>query len=330
MEALKTEIITWPVAGSFKISRSALTEIPVVVVTITKNGKIGRGECRPYARYNENPTSVCEQIKSLEAELSSLNLENLQTRLGAGAARNAVDCALWDLEAQLQNTSVSKLLKLPAPKARDTAFTLSLDTPENMANAAKAALQYNLLKIKIGSNDGLKSALAVMEQRPDAQLIIDANEALDEDAMKKFQTALTSKPVALIEQPMPATQKLPFATANRRPVICADEALHTRNDLQRLWHEGYRAVNIKLDKAGGLTEALALTQTAKEMGFIIMLGCMVGSSLAMAPALLLESYADIIDLDGAALLARDHSDGVSYKDGKIWPAPNHFWGHSRA
>ena len=329
MDTIKCEIVSWPLKEPFRISRSVISDVIVVVVTVTKGPYSGRGECRPYPRYNETPESVCAQIESLKSELATLSLETLGGRLENGAARNAANCALWDLQAQITGKSVSQLLALPPPKARETAFTLSLDKPENMAKAAKAAAQYKHLKIKIGGLDGLDCALAVLTARPDAKLIIDANEALAPAQLAEFQLALAEHSVALIEQPIAAGTPFPEGAENSLPLICADESLHTKDDLQRLWNEGYRAVNIKLDKAGGLSEALELAACAKAMGFTIMLGCMVSSSLSIAPALLLESYADVIDLDGAALLSRDHLGGMIYENGMVAPAPESFWGHPR-
>ena len=187
----------------------------------------------------------------------------------------------------------------------------------------------SLLKIKIGGRDGLDCALAVLNSRPDAKLIVDANEALSAQDLITFQNELAGRAVVLIEQPMPAGESMPPGVSERRPVICADEALHTQKDLEHLWAAGYRAVNIKLDKAGGLTGALEIAKSAKDMGFEIMLGCMVSSSLAMAPALLLESFADYVDLDGALLLADDHKDKMLYEGGTIAPAPNTLWGWPR-
>lgn len=329
MDAIISEITSWPTQEPFRISRSVVSEVTVVVVTITKGQLSGRGECRPYARYNETAETVMSQIEGLNENLPSLSHINLARRLPNGAARNAIDCALWDLKAQVTGMAVHELLNLPAPKARETAFTLSLASPDKMAEAAKAAANYKLLKIKIGSLDGLDCALAVLNARPDAKLIIDANEALKPEELAGFQSKLAGKSVALIEQPIAAAKSLPHAAANSLPMICADESLHTRADLSRLWTEGYRAVNIKLDKAGGLTEGLELAKAAKAKGFKIMLGCMVSSSLSMAPALVLESFADIIDLDGALLLARDHENGMRYENGLVYPAPEALWGYPR-
>lgn len=325
---LKIKTETWPVAGSFRISRSSLTEISVVTVTVTEDTYIGRGECRPYARYGESPESVTAEIETIRNDIKKgLNLEELQTLLPAGAARNAVDCALWDLKAKQRGQSVSDLIGIPKPQSRKTAYTLSIDTPEKMRASALKASAYPLLKIKIGNHDGLASCLAIMEARPDAELIIDANEALTSHHLNEFQRALHGKPVVMIEQPLlQAHDKLIPNTPNTLPIFCADESLHTAKDLDRLWTAGYRAVNVKLDKCGGLTEGLKLMQAAKAKGFIIMAGCMVGTSLAMAPIMVLESFADYIDLDGPLLLAKDRKKSLHYEGPIIHPPSRELWG----
>ncbi len=329
MLSLKTTIEEWPVTGSFRISRSEITKVTVAVVTASRNGYSGRGECRPYPRYGETPQSVKAQIDSLVPKAGGLSIDNLQDILPAGAARNAADLALWDLRAQEERRAVTDMLGLAEPRARQTAFTLSVAAPQAMAVAAQKASSHQLLKMKTGQSETVNCVKAVLTARPDAQLIIDANEALTTAQCRELQSALAGTPTRLIEQPIPAGSPLPDPSGQSTPIICADEALHTRSDLPALWAAGYRVVNIKLDKAGGLTEAVKLARAAKTQGFQIMLGCMVGTSLAMMPALLLESFADVIDLDGALLLERDHTNGVGYEDGMIRPAPKGFWGYPR-
>jgi len=318
----------WPVQGKFRISRSSLTQITVVTVQIREGQHRGRGECRPYPRYNETPASVTAQIESIRADIEAgMNNEALQSALPAGAARNALDCALWDLKARQTGQSVSELLSLPAPTTRKTAYTLSIDTADKMRAAALKASAYPLLKIKIGGPEGLAACLTVMESRPDAELIIDANEALSPKDLPAFQSALSDKPVVMIEQPLPRTafDKIPN-TPKALPILCADESLHTTDDLDSLWAAGYRAVNVKLDKCGGLTAGLGLMRAAKAHGFIIMAGCMVGTSLAMAPMMILEGLADYIDLDGPLLLAKDRKKGLRYEGPFIYPADRELWG----
>lgn len=323
---LKAE--SWPIAGSFTISRSSLKAVTVVTATLKQDGYSARGECRPYARYNETAETVIHAIEAVRKDIEAgISLEDLQSLLPAGAARNAIDCALWDLKAKQSGQSVSQLLKLPPPRNRTTAFTLSIAAPAQMRAAAQAARQYPILKIKIGGLEGLKSCLAVIDARPDAELIIDANEALTPNDLATFRSQLKDLPVIMIEQPIASDvyDKIPYAP-KALPILCADESLHTAEDLERLWSAGYRAVNIKLDKCGGLTAGLKLMQAAKAKGFVVMAGCMVGTSLAMAPMMILESYADYIDLDGPLLLAKDRKNGLQFKGPTIIPASKKFWG----
>lgn len=328
MRHLKIQTENWPVAGAFRIARSSLTEITVVTVILREGDNIGRGECRPYARYDETAESVTQQIESIRPQLeNTLTAEELQTLLPAGAARNAVDCALWDLEAKKIGFTIPELLGIDTPQSRRTAYTLSIDTPAKMCAAALKANAYPLLKIKIGDKDGLAACLTIMEARPDAELIIDANEALSPADINAFQAALSGKPVVMIEQPLPQAQEYEIPnTPNALPIFCADESLHTAKDLDRLWAAGYRAVNVKLDKCGGLTAGLELMRAAKAKGFIIMAGCMVGTSLAMAPIMMLESFADYIDLDGPLLLAKDREAALQYDGSIIHPPTSELWG----
>ena len=328
LRELNLSIESWPVAGEFRISRSSLTEITVVTAEISDGEFRGRGECRPYARYNETADSVIAQIEAIRGEIEAgIDNDALQSTLPAGAARNAIDCAMWDLKAEQSGQTVSDLLSLPTPQPRLTAYTLSIDTPEKMKAAALEVKAYPLLKIKIGGMDGLGACHAILDARPDAELIIDANEALTSDDIQRFQSALSGKPVVMIEQPLPQSSfdDIPN-TPKALPIFCADESLHTVDDLEKLWAAGYRAVNVKLDKCGGLTAGLDLMRTAKAKGFIIMAGCMVGTSLAMAPMMVLESFADYIDLDGPLLLAKDRKKGLRYEGPIIHPAKPELWG----
>lgn len=326
MRRLSVKTRIWPVKGTFRISRSALTQIPVVQVEITEGQHTGRAECRPYARYDETPESVTAQIETIRSIIEAgLDTDTLQSLLPAGAARNAVDCALWDLKAKQSGQRIWDIVGVKEPQPRTTAFTLSVDKPEKMALAATKAKNYDLLKMKLGQQYGQACIEAVMKARPDAALIVDANEALSADDTKSLQAFLSGSATALIEQPMPASAKQSF-NPNLTPIICADESLHTREDLDTLWMAGYRAVNVKLDKCGGLTEGLALMQAAKDKGFTIMAGCMVSSSLAMAPMMILESFADYIDLDGPLLLADDVPHGLEYKGSRVHPPSRELWG----
>ncbi|WP_017930777.1 dipeptide epimerase [Robiginitomaculum antarcticum] len=327
MQTLFNTVQNYPVKGVFRIARDTKTQIDVVEAHIGRGGLTGRGECRPYARYDETPDSVISQIETIRPQIESgAQRSALQDLLPAGAARNALDCAFWDLEAKAADRPVWTLAGLPPPQPLRTAFTLSLDTPEAMAKAAKSAAQYKVLKIKIGRKDGLDCAKAIMTARPDAELIVDANEALDPNELSVFRHELRDWPVLLIEQPVRAGYIDAFNNPDALPILCADEALHEQSDLARLWAQGYRAVNIKLDKCGGLTAGICLMREAKDMGFVTMAGCMVGSSLAMAPMFLLAQLADIVDLDGPALLSRDINHGLKYKKDLVFPPSPELWG----
>jgi L-alanine-DL-glutamate epimerase-like enolase superfamily enzyme len=318
----------WPIAGSFRIAHGSVTEIEVVRVTIHEDGFVGHGECRPYARYGENSQSELAQIETAREFIKNSGTQmELASYMPAGAARNAVDCALWDLQAKQSGKPVWELLGTAEPKPRQTAFTLSIDTPTRMAQAARNAAAYPILKLKIDGLRGLKACMAVMKARPDAQLIIDANEALSPKQLIEFRKSLKGYPVLMIEQPVKSDMYDQIENApDRLPILCADESLHTSADLTKLWQAGYRAVNVKLDKCGGLTEGVKLMREAKEMGFIIMAGCMVGTSLAMAPIMTLESFADVIDLDGPLLLGKDVKNGLRYEGAIIYPPTTKLWG----
>ena len=323
--------MSWPAKGAFTISRSSLTLIPTVWVEIEQDGHKGRAECRPYARYGDTVQTVMTAIEQIRPEIESgLTTVELQKLIPPGPARNAVDCALWDLKAKISGTSVRDLLGLPAPKPRLTAFTLSLQSPLKMAEAALAAKTYPVLKVKVDGPTAVNCVRAVLNARPEASLIIDANEGLDRKQVDTLCEHVPKNSILMFEQPVSSNLTLsrPFETD---PIICADESLHssqdiTKADLEKLRAQGYRALNIKLDKCGGLTAALNLMRLAKEMEFQIMAGCMVGSSLAMAPMLILESFADILDLDGPLLLAEDCENGLRYEGPKVYPPASKLWG----
>ena len=315
----------WTVRGTFRISRSALSVIPTVQVEITEGTHRGRAECRPYARYGQTVESVTTELEAVRALVEGgADREAVNAALPAGPARNAVDCALWDLEAKRAGRTVASLAGLPEPAPRDTAYTLSLDAPDAMATAARDAGEFRLLKLKLGREGALACVRAVCEARPDARLIVDANEAFDADGFHALYDALLPFPIAVIEQPLPAsdTSALPSG-----PIpICADESLHVADDLPRLRAQGFGSVNVKLDKCGGFTAALELMRRAKRMELGVMAGCMVGSSLAMAPMVVLAGLADVVDLDGPALLADDMEDGLRYQGGQVFPPSRTLWG----
>ncbi len=319
---------TWPIRGAFRIARGAKTQAHVIVAAIHDGQSVGRGECVPYARYGETVETVLDEIESLRPKIESgLTREALQHSLPAGAARNALDCALIDLEAKTSGRPAFELLGLARPVPVRTTFTLSLDTPAAMGQAAAnaAAKGFSLLKLKIAGAGDLERVQAVRAAAPLARLIVDANEAWSRDDLVTLTPQLARLGVALIEQPLKADDD-GLLRDFRSPVpLCADESCHTRADLPRLIGR-YSHINIKLDKAGGLTEALALARDAQSRGLRLMVGCMVSTSLAMAPASLLAGMAEFTDLDGPLLLANDRAPGMIYEGDLLYPSARELWG----
>ena len=323
---LAARIERWPIAGAFAISRGAKTEAITVVAEISQAGHTGRGECVPYARYGETPEATLAAILSLRESLrKGLGRQALQAALPAGAARNALDCALIDLEARISGRRAWELLGRPAPRPCTTAFTISLGTPEAMAAATAKAADRPLLKIKLGGDGDGDRIAAVRKEAPESELIVDANEAWTPANLEQNLAACEAVGVTLIEQPLPAGQDGALARIRRPMAVCADESVHDRASLDGL-RERYDAVNIKLDKAGGLTEALAMADAAQALGFEIMVGCMVATSLAMAPAMLLTPQARFVDLDGPLLLAGDREGGLRYDGSTVYPPDAALWG----
>lgn len=316
----------FPVAGTFTISRGSRTEIRVVTVTLSDGVHEGRGECVPYARYGETVDGVIDTILGTAKDLENgLDRLALQTRLPGGAARNALDCAFWDLEAKRAGKPVWEIAGLAAPRSIETAFTLSLDTPENMREAAAKNAHRPLLKVKLGTDDDLGRIEAVRSGAPDARIIVDANEGWTVEQYQALAPTLVRLGVALVEQPLPAGQDDALSRIERVLPICADESCHDRASLGKLAGK-YDAINIKLDKTGGLTEALLMRDAAVAAGFDIMVGCMLGTSLAMAPAFLVAQGASFADLDGPLLLAADRQPPIRY-DGSIMHVPEPaLWG----
>lgn len=324
---LAARIERWPIAGSFTISRGAKTEAVTIVAEVSQDGHTGRGECVPYPRYGETPEATLAALQAMQGPLSrGLDRQALQAAMPAGAARNALDCALWDLEAKTSGRRAWNLLGWPAPSACITAYTISLGTSEAMAAATAKAAHRPLLKIKLGGDgDGLRIA-AVRKAAPESELIVDANEAWTPHNLAQNLAACAEVGVTLVEQPLPAGQDDALVRIGRRPVaVCADESVHDRKSLDAL-RDRYDAVNIKLDKTGGLTEALAMADVAQALGFEIMIGCMVATSLAMAPAMLLARQARFVDLDGPLLLARDRDGGLRYDGSLVYPPEAALWG----
>ena len=312
----------FPLAQVFTISRGSRTEAQVLTVQLSEGGHQGRGECVPYARYGETLESVTAQIEGLPDRVSREALVDL---LPAGAARNAVDCALWDLEAKRAGKRVWQLAGLPEPGPEITAYTLSLDTPEAMrAQAAKNAWR-PLLKIKLGTPDDMPRLEAVRAGAPASAIIVDANEGWSAEVYADLAPHLLRLGVQLVEQPLPAGADDALAGLERPVPVCADESCHDRSSLAGLKGK-YDVINIKLDKTGGLSEALALRREGMALGFGVMVGCMVGSSLAMAPATLVAQGARIVDLDGPLLLARDRDVPLLYDEKGVHPPEAALWG----
>jgi L-Ala-D/L-Glu epimerase len=306
----------------FTISRGSKTAAEVITVRITRDGVTGRGECVPYARYGETQDSVAAQIAGLPADMTR---DALQSALPAGAARNAVDCALWDLQAGIEGRRVWEIAGLAPPEPLITAFTLSLDTPAAMQAAAAAEAHRPILKIKLGTPDDMPRLEAVRRGAPAARLIVDANEGWTAGVYADLAPHLIRLGVVMVEQPLPAGADGMLAEIARPLAVCADESCHDRASLAGL-RGRYDLVNIKLDKTGGLTEALATRDAARAMGFGVMVGCMVGSSLGMAPAMLLAQGAEYVDLDGPLLLAEDRDHALTYRNSTLHPPAAELWG----
>ena len=316
----------WPLAGVFTIARGSRTEARVLVVEIEEGDSVGRGECVPYPRYGENIDSVAAQIAGVAPDIErGAGRDWLQSALQPGAARNAVDCALWDLEAKLSGRPVWELAGLSEPGPVTTAFTISLDTAEKMAESARAESRRPLLKVKLTGEGDLERLRAIRAAAPDSRLIVDANEAWSPEDLDAMPATLARLGVEMIEQPLPAdADDALFGTATPIPV-CADESCHASDSLPQLAGK-YAMVNIKLDKTGGLTEALKLRAEAEKAGFAIMVGCMVGTSLAMAPAVLVAQGAAVVDLDGPLWMRRDRQPGLAISGSTIMPPMPDLWG----
>jgi len=315
----------WPLKQPFRISRGSRTEAQVVVVRVSDRKYVSRGEGVPLARYDQSVASVLAQIESIQGE-KNLNRQTLQHLLPAGTARNALDCALWDLKAKTSGKRVWELANIPIAPEVETSFTISLDTPEKMETAAKANAMLPILKLKLGGDDlDLARVQAVRDTAPAARLLVDANESWSPEHYQKIVPALKKLGVELIEQPFPSHADEVLETLDHPIPVCADESCHTTADLSRLTNR-YDAVNVKLDKTGGLTEALRLCKRARPGGFKLLIGCMVCTSLGIAPARPLASFASWIDLDGPLLLGRDRDHPVLYGNGTIGIPPRELWG----
>ncbi|WP_298261056.1 N-acetyl-D-Glu racemase DgcA [Bradyrhizobium sp.] len=323
---VEARIERWPIEGSFTISRGAKTEAVVVVAEVRHGEVTGRGECVPYPRYNETPEATLASILGMKDAIGGgLDRQALQSAMPPSAARNALDCALLDVEAKQSGQRIWDRLGRTAPLPRVTAYTISLGSPETMAAAAAMAAHRPLLKIKLAGDGDEARIAAVRKAAPDSELIVDANEAWTEANLEQNLAACAQAGVTLVEQPLPAGHDAALGRIKRPIAVCADESVHDRASLNGL-RGRYDAVNIKLDKTGGLTEAIAMADAAAAQGFDIMIGCMVATSLAIAPAMLIAQQARFVDLDGPLLLSRDRDGGLRYDDSTVYPPDVTFWG----
>jgi L-Ala-D/L-Glu epimerase len=316
----------WLLAAVFTIARGSKSAAEVVTVTLDLDGLIGRGECVPYPRYGESVDGVlAELVAARPAIEANARRDDVPSLLGASAARNALDCALWDLEAKRTGRPAWQLAGFPEPRPLVTAYTLSLDDPAAMGEAAAAAASRPLLKLKLGGPDDRERLAAVRRNAPTSRLIVDANEGWSEAELPTMFAACAEFGVELIEQPLPAGRDAALAAVKRPVPVCADESIHVAADVSAL-ADRYDAINIKLDKTGGLTGAMALANAATACNMKLMVGCMVATSLAMAPAFLIAQRADYVDLDGPLLLQRDRVPGIRYDGSVMNPPPPELWG----
>jgi L-Ala-D/L-Glu epimerase len=316
----------WPIAGSFTISRGAKTEAHVVTVTLTEGVHVGRGECVPYPRYEETVPQVMAALEAARTRIEAgIGHEDIPGILPPHAARNALDCALWDLRAKQAGKPVWQLAGLTEPKPVVTAYTLSLDTPDAMGEAAAKASHRPLLKLKLGREGDAKRLKLIRRNAPESRLIVDANEGWTPLNLEEMLEACADAGVELVEQPLPAGNDEALRTIARAVTVCADESAHGLDTLDDLTAK-YDAINIKLDKTGGLTPAIALAHAARQRNLSIMVGCMLATSLAMAPAMLLTPLAGIVDLDGPLLLSKDREPAIRYDGSIMHPPPASLWG----
>jgi L-alanine-DL-glutamate epimerase-like enolase superfamily enzyme len=317
---------SWPIAGRFTISRGSKTSAEVVVVTLEEDGAAGRGECVPYARYGETIEGVIKAIKQARNQIEGgLGRDGIGSVIEPRAARNALDCALWDLEAKQTGMPVWQRAGLDAPTPLVTAYTLSLDTPEAMATAAAKWSHRPLLKLKLGADGDRERLAAIREAAPWSRLIVDANEGWKPGDLADLLAVCRRTGVELVEQPLPADDDDALREVERSVPVCADESAHDLAGVAALAGK-YDAINIKLDKTGGLTGALALARAAEQLGLKLMTGCMIATSLAMAPALLVAQRSSFVDLDGPLLLARDREPGIRFDGSTMHPPPRELWG----
>jgi L-Ala-D/L-Glu epimerase len=317
---------SWALAQAFAISRGTRTTTEVVVAELHRDGVLGRGECVPYPRYGETVPAVMATLRGISPRVAgSLTRDALQELLPPGSARNGLDCALWDWQARKDGVRVGQLLGMSEARPVTTAYTLSLDTPEKMGAAARENAFRPLLKSKLAGDGDMERMTAVRQNAPASTLIVDANEGWDVSVVERRCAQLADLGIAMIEQPVPAGEDAVLADFDHAIPLCADESCHTRADLDRIASR-YDVINIKLEKTGGLTEAMALHRQARARGLGIMVGCMIGTSLAMAPAVLVAQRADFVDLDGPLLIGRDREPGLLYDGSILHPPGPELWG----
>jgi L-alanine-DL-glutamate epimerase-like enolase superfamily enzyme len=317
---------SWPIAGSFTISRGSKTAADVVVVTLGDGAHAGRGECVPYPRYAETVPGVIAALEAARPAIEhGITRAEVHALVKPHAARNALDCALWDIEAKRAGRPAWQMAGLAEPKPLVTAYTLSLDTPEAMGEAAARAAHRPLLKLKLGRDGDVERLKRIRAAAPESRLIIDANEGWTSGNLAEMLAACADAGVELVEQPLPAGNDEALRHIARPIAVCADESVHDRASLNQLIGK-YDAINIKLDKTGGLTEALELARAARAIDLRIMVGCMLATSLAMAPAMLVAQFAEVVDLDGPLLLRSDRQPGITFDGSLMFPPPPALWG----
>ncbi len=327
MRKLTLKHESWPIAGSFTISRGSKTSAEVVVVTLEEDGAVGRGECVPYGRYGETVEGVLAALEAARPRIEAgLERDDIPDALEPRAARNALDCALWDLTAKQAGKAVWELLGMAEPRPLVTAYTLSLDSAEAMRKAAEKSAHRPLLKVKLGRGEGdIERLRAIRAGAPMSRLIVDANEGWKPEELPALLDACAQLGVVMVEQPLPAGNDEALRGMRRSVAVCADESAHDRHGLETLLGK-YDAINIKLDKTGGLTEALGLAGAARAEGLQLMVGCMVATSLSMAPAMLVAQSATVVDLDGPLLLAKDREPGIRFEGNTMFWPPRELWG----
>jgi L-alanine-DL-glutamate epimerase-like enolase superfamily enzyme len=320
---------TWPIRGGFRIARGARTDARVLVVELQQEQAVGRGECVPYARYGESIRSVAQAIEQAARGWADVATARAALRrMARGAARNALDCALWDLEAKLAGKPAWSLLGLDEPpESVSTMRTVSVGAPTAMYEAAREFAHAEVIKVKVDGGADLERIEAVHAAAPQAELVVDPNESWSPEQTCAWLPELRRFGVGVLEQPLPEGADSALEAIERSVPICADESFHDRSSFARVQGR-YDMVNVKLDKAGGISEALTCVRRARQLGIDLMVGCMVSTSLAIEPALLLTAFARYVDLDGPILLESDRTGARHERDVGLLRASPSVWGHA--